>query len=247
MSPVLENGKQNEYRILLVEPPELLPEYVELRDRTWEKKVQDGVSVGKEFTNGVIYRFLGIENDQIKLTTMMYSDRMFKKAMSPSEIVSQFGESHLMIHGLTNIIMVTTDGYIAVGIKKMSTYLEKGKLAHVSGNLNKDEVEINTFEDIYRMAMLEVQQETSLNPVRDRIHFANVSKFSTCVSFNFIYLLDIPSKEVETLNRDGEFVSFEAMSTDDILKTNRSGITDFEESKNWIKEAVFETLGKVKK
>jgi hypothetical protein len=227
-----------EFSLQRVDSPPISPEYIQKRDKVWERRVREGAEVGKKFHNGVLYRYLGSDEFGIKLGLMNYSDRMFKKDMTSEEIEREFGREHNMIHCIVEVVMVTTDGKIVVGEKAMSTDLQTGRLAHVSGNMNHDEVEVNSAEDVYKMAMVEIEEEANVVPDRDKLFYVGTVQPRTYFSFNFVYLLDISSEQVDGLNKEGEFLRFKTMSVEEVLNTDQEGIPDFEDSKIWIEEAL---------
>jgi hypothetical protein len=84
------------------------------------------------------------------------------------------------------------------------------------------------------MMMREIGEETSIDLQRKRLSFGKLVANGNFASFYFIYHLDISSGEIDTIYREGEFVRLETMTPDEIVKTNRVGITDFNQSKEWI-------------
>ncbi|MCD4811877.1 hypothetical protein K8R14_04785 [bacterium] len=226
------------FTVQRIESPPISPKYIQKRDNAWKRRAQEGAEVGKEFYNGVLYRYLDFDEGGIKLGLMSYSDRLFKKDMTTDEIEREFGDEHNMIHCIVEVVMITTDGMVVVGEKAMTTDLQKGQLAHVSGNMNHDEVEVNTSEDVFKMAMMEIEEEANVQPKREKLFFVGVVQPRTYFGFNFVYLLDISSEQVNELNKEGEFLSFKTMSLDEMVNTDQKGIADFEDSKEWIEEAV---------
>ena len=230
----------SEFSIEIVNTPEVSQEYESFREEIWEQTVKEGKQVGKEFFNGEIYRLMNFDEESrtIQLGIMQYADRLLKTKISQEEIAKRFGRDHVMQHCVANGILLTSDKKLVVGIKKNSVDLKPGKLAYIGGNLNADEVEIHTFEDIYTMMMREIGEETKINPQRERLSFARLVTNGNFASFYFLYQLDISSEEIDSIHREGEFTRLETMTPEEIEKTDRVAITDFNQSKEWVESLV---------
>ncbi len=232
----------NDYEIQIVETPPLSQEYINLREDIWQTKTSEWKEAGKELFNGKLYRYMGIEEDNdfatIKLGLMSYSDRLVRTVLSKDEIVERFGTDYVMKNSCVDVIILTTDGKVAVGVKKNSVDLKQGKLGYIGGNMNADEVVVNSMEDIYTMMMKEIAEESSIIPERERLSFAKLGVSDMWVSFYFIYKLGLSSEEVNKIYKEGEFTEFIAMTPDEIVKTERPAISDMNFSKQWIKEVV---------
>ena len=226
----------SEYNIEIVDTPKVSEEYVALREEIWGQVVEEGAKVGKEFYNGQIYRLMDYneETKTIQLGIMQYADRVLKSKISQEEITSRFGRDHVMQHCVVNAILQTSDKKLVVGVKKNSVDLQQGKLAYIGGNLNADEVKVSSFEDISTMMMKEIGEETDVIPQREKLSFAKLVANGNFASFYFLYQLGIPSGEITTIFKEGEFVGLETMTPEEIISTERIGIGDFNQSKSWI-------------
>jgi hypothetical protein len=229
-----------EFNIEIVETPQVSEEYRVLREEIWQQTVEEGKQVGKEFYNGEIYRLINFDEESriIQFGTMQYADRLLKTKISQEEIVQRFGKDHVMQHCVVNAILVTSDKKLVVGVKKNSVDLKQGKLGYIGGNLNADEVKVNSFEDIYTMMLREIEEETNIDSQRERISFRKLVANGNFASFYFIYQLGISSEEIDTIYREGEFIKLETMTPNEIVSTDRVGITDFNQSKEWIESLI---------
>ena len=86
--------------------------------------------------------------------------------------------------------------------------------------------------------MTEIEEETSIIPQREKLSFSRLVANGNFASFYFTYNLGISSKEVDTIFREGEFVKFEALTPEEIVNTDRAGIADFDQSKEWVGEMI---------
>ena len=231
---------KTELNIDIVQTPPVSKEYEAFRDRIWTEAVEEGKSVGKDFYNGVLYRFVGYdeETQTVQLGLMQYSDRLLKSKISPDSIAEMFGRDHVMQHCVVNVILLTTDRRIAVGIKKNSVDLRPKKLAYIGGNLNANEVEVTKFEDIYTMMMKEIEEESSIVPEREKMDFVKLVVNGNWASFYFLYRLNLSSEEIDKIYKEGEFLEFETMTPSEIAKTERIAIGDFNDSKAWIESLI---------
>lgn len=225
-------------KIEIVEAPQLSSEYIVLREKIWEEKVQEWEKAGKEIFNGTLYRFMGTTEDTIKLSHMTYADRLVRTMLSQEEISRRFGKDHVMRNCCVDAILITTDGKIVVGIKKNSVDLVQGKLGYIGGNMNADEVEVNSFENICTMMMKEIEEESNIIPERECLSFAQLGVTDTWASFYFVYRLNVSSKNVNDIYKDDEFSQFVAMTPDEIVCADRLATEDLNLSKEWIKEVV---------
>ncbi len=234
------NTQDSEYKIEIVDSPLMSEEYKAFREKIWNQMVEEGKKVGKEFYNGKICRLVAIneETRTIQLGTMQYADRLLKTRVSLEDIGKRFGKDHIMQHCIVNAILLTSDKKVVVGVKKTSINLLQGILAYVGGNLSPDEVEVKNFEDIYTMMMTEIEEETSIIPQREKLSFSRLVANGNFASFYFTYQLDISSKELDIIFREGEFVKFEALTQEEIVNTERAGVADFDESKEWVGEMI---------
>jgi len=230
----------SDFSIEIVDTPEVSEEYKKLRDDIWEQTVEEGRQNGKEFFNGEIYRLVNFDEEGIiiQLGIMQYSDRLLKTKISQEEIAKRFGKDHVMQHCVVNCLLLTSDKKLVVGVKRNSVDLKPGKLAYIGGNLNSDEVKVNSFEDIYTMMMKEIEEETNIVPERKQLSFAKLQANGNFASFYFLYQLGISSEEIDTIFKEGEFVKLETMTPGEIVTTDRVGITDFNQSKEWIESLV---------
>lgn len=240
--PDLEIGiSEQEYQIKVVETPPLSEEYIKFRDELYQKKLEEFKEAGKPLFNGDLYRFLGIEDGNVFLGHMQYADRLVRSELSVEEIERRFGKDYVMKNACVDAIMVTTDGKIVVGVKTRSVDLKQGKLGFIGGNMNADEVQVNSFEDIYTMMSKEIEEETKVVPNREKMSFLRVGVADTWASFYFLYRLDILSEDVGTIykdSKDKEFAELITMTPEEIKNTNRAGIGDFNLTKEWIEEVV---------
>lgn len=230
------NDKYAQLRIEIVETPPLSAEYIEFRDVVWKEKVQEWSDAGKEIFNGTLYRYMGRDGNTIKLGLMTYADRLVRTKISVTEIEKRFGKDHVMQNCCVDLLPITTDGKIVVGIKKNSVDLHTDKLAYIGGNMNKEEVRVRDFEDVYSMMMVEISEESNIPLEREKLSFIKLGLADGWASFYFVYRLDIPSERIEELFKDGEFVRLVAMSREEIKKTDYPAVGDLNLSKDWIDE-----------
>lgn len=230
----------NDYEIQIVETPPLSEEYTNLREDIWKTKTSEWKEAGKELFNGALYRYMGTDDDSstVKLGLMSYSDRLVRTVLSKEKIIERFGTDYVMKNSCVDAIILTTDGKVVVGVKKNSVDLKQGKLGYIGGNMNADEVEVSSMEDIYKMMMKEIGEESGIIPERDRLSFAKLGVSDMWASFYFIYKLGLSSEEVNKIYKEGEFTEFITMTPDEIANTERPSISDMNLSKEWIKEVV---------
>lgn len=228
------------YNIEIVDTPPVSQEYKALREKIWEEIVDKGKEAGKEFFNGQVYRLMGFdeESNTIQLGLMQYADRMLKTKISQEEIINRFGKDYIMQHCVVDGILVTSDKKVVMGVKRNSVDLKEGKLAYIGGNMSADEVKVNSFEDMYTMMTKEIEEETSITPVRDRLSFARLVANGDFADFYFIYQLGIPSEDIGSIFKEGEFVRLEAMTPKEIVNTNKTCIKDVNQSKEWIESVI---------
>jgi len=227
---------KEEIKIEIVGTPPLSTGYKEFRAQVWSEKVEQWESVGKEVFNGTLYRYMGMDGDTVKLGLMTYADRLVRSEIPVSEIEDRFGTDHVMRNCTVNAIPITTDEKIIVGIKKNSVALQPFKLGYIGGNMNEDEVKVKDFEDIYSMMMVEIEEESNIQPKREKLSFEKLGVTDSWASFYFTYMLDVTSDKIGDLFKKGEFVELVSMTREDIKNNNDPAIGEFDLSKNWIEE-----------
>lgn len=240
---IIKLSKEEEKNLVLTKAQnrQLSPDYIKERDKAWEDMVEEGEKRSKKFWNGSLYSFEGfsqldMNHPIIYLGQMEYKDRLLKKKLGVENVVKKYGINHLLIHCGVGVVILTQDNKFVVGRKKMSVGLEKSLYAHVSGNLNIDEMEVNNIDDIYRFIIKEMQEEIGGEINKNNLKFTQINIFNSYCNFDFVYHMDINSEEVPKLPGSEEFESFEALSLEEILNLKVKGISDFEFSKRYLKE-----------
>lgn len=218
-------------------------EYVKERNDYWDKASLDFASKGKKIWNGKLYSFEGLDEydmdtPKIYLGEIMYSDRIFKNGKGIGYILNKYGKENISVHCGVSIVILTTDNKFIVGKKKHDLKNRIGMYSHVSGNLNVDELEVNSMKDIYKFAKKELEEETALEVEDTLLHFNHINIFNTYCSFDFIYKVPFDSTKVELVNKEDEMLEYEALTLDEILDPKCMGISDFMFSKRYLKEIV---------
>lgn len=234
-------------RIKYTGPHKFSKKYVDDRNKAWTSLVEKGAQAGKHFWNGELYTFERLiqhdfEHMVIELGSFEYKDRLFKTEVGLNEIDAIYGDGHLQTHCGVNCILYTRDKKLVIGKKKSSINLEKGIFSFVNGNLNKDELEVSDFDDIIATVKNEVEEEASIVADKSKFRFHQINHFNTYFNFEFLYPLDITSDQVSRLDKDGEFISFTALSPQEIFDLNEPMLNDLKYSKWYILDLVT-TLG----
>lgn len=228
-------------KIIHVEPRQLSTEYIKTRDHNWDNLVTEGKKAGKDFWNGTLYTFEKLDqtemnNPNLYLGEMEYKDRLFKMKLGAEKIVSMYGEDHLQVHCGVSVNIITSDKKFVIGKKKASVRLVKSIYAHVSGNLNKDEIEVSNYSDLLNSIIKEIQEETAIVVDKSLLKFNQLNIFYSYFNFDFIYSLPIHSSQISQIYKDDEFESFEAVGIEEI--ESMQGTFDFEFSKRYLKNLI---------
>jgi hypothetical protein len=230
--------EQPKINIEIVETPPISKEYLQYRTQIWDETKRKWSEAGKEIFNGTLYRFMSEEGNTIRLGLMTYADRLVRSKISIKEIGERFGEEHIMKNCCVDLIPITTDGKVVVGVKKNSVDLKQGKLGYIGGNMNADEVAVTKFDDIKTMMITEIVEESNLIPERNKLFFSRLGVTDGWASFYFTYNLGIHSANIGSIFKGGEFNQFIAMTPGEIKNTEKRGIGDFNLSKDWIDEVI---------
>jgi hypothetical protein len=230
--------EQPQINIQIVETPPISEEYQQYREQIWDETQRKWSKAGKDLFNGTLYRFMGKDGNTIRLGLMTYADRLVRSKISIQEIRRRFGVEHIMKNCCVDLIPITTDRKVVVGVKKNSVDLKRGKLGYIGGNMNTEEVSVSKFEDIYTMMIEEIKEESNIVPQRDRLSFSRLGITDAWASFYFTYNLEIHSASIGSIFKEGEFTEFVAMTPEEIKNTEKRGIGDFNLSKDWIDEVV---------
>lgn len=214
-------------------------EYIKACDVVWNELVESGKSVGKEFWNGELYTLNNLYLDETNIPVLEfgsfeYKDRLYKKNLGTTDFIANYGLNHLHSHCGACCYLITTDHKIVIGRKTTSVGLEKGILGAVGGNLNKDELEIYTFNDIFKSAIKEVEEEVNLIVNPTKFKFRQLCHFNNYYLFEFIYLLDISSQKVDSIFKPGEFIELLTFTPNELINLDTPMILDLKYSKQFL-------------
>jgi 8-oxo-dGTP pyrophosphatase MutT (NUDIX family) len=191
--------------------------YYKEREQVWAGQMAKVLARAGQMWNGEIYTLEDIRTpaeDRIALqmSTCEYKDIVFRMLKGPDYIASRYGEANLVRFTGVGCVPVTRDGKFVFGIRADRPEQGAPPIGGIGGMLNKDEMEIYSFEDIRQFMLREIQEETSLDCTVDSLRFFHLYYMVNSYHFWFTVRLPIDSSEINRFHRPGEFSSLVAIS-----------------------------------
>lgn len=219
----LEFQKDTKFSIRLVNKRRdlLSKKYIQERDKIWKEEMDKAEKKGKDFWEGEVYTIHDIlhvaaQNVHIYMDTCSYKDIVFKNKLGVRRIVSQYGINCLAEHVSVDCIPITIEGKWVFGKRNDKTMIQKGMLALIGGTLNKDEMKVQTFNDIKRYAKKEIKEETQFRKGLSIIKLHGLYHYIGKYQFLFTIKTSIESSEVDNYNSNSEFSELIALSEEEL-------------------------------
>ena len=190
--------------------------YCAEREQVWVEQMAKVLARNGQMWNGEVYTLedilSGEDRIELHMSTCEYKDIVFRMLKGQDYIASQYGAEYLVRFTGVNCVPVTQDGKFMFGLRADRPELGAPPIGGIGGTLNKDEMEIHTFEDIRRFMLREIQEETALECTLDDLRFFHLFYMASSYHFWFITRLPIHSSEINRFHRPGEFSSLLALT-----------------------------------
>ncbi len=240
---LLSEGQYNNAIIEHASVSSFPSQYIKDRNEFWDDKVKEGKKSGKKFWNGTLYTLgnIDLSNSQAPVITLgkcEYRDFAFKHTLGPDTIIEKYGKESLIKHCWVSILPVTSDGKLVCGMKDKTVRIEPDVMAYISGELNADETEVKSLNDIRDHAHKELLEESNINVTKESVKLLQIIVTRTHAEFQFMVPLKISSKEIDKVNKPGEFKKFVAMSTQELKEFQGERLEVFKRFQYQIKNFV---------
>ncbi len=220
-------------------------EYLNIRDQIWQEQLEKSKFENWELHNGEIYTIQKVITRDLLHTEIQFSTCEYKDIVLKQKIlnVNKVGVQHVEplrnefeLHATVGLILKTSDNKFVFGIRNNKTLLKSGSIGLIGGTLNKDELEIQNFDDIAIFAKKEFQEELNLNPEEFEFKFYSLNQFST--KYEFLYLVNsnldsntLISKVILT-----EFEKLVAMTKEEVIGFSSLELNAFSFAKSYIEK-----------
>lgn len=238
ISYLTNNELQN--AVFHLRPPRPLSEkYNDERELIWRQKLEKAKESGKGIWNGIVYTIEEmLQSDEetlhIVLSSCEYKDIIFRINKGRSNIIKEYGISHLPKYITLDCIPVTRDRKFVFGIRGNSTILDGGCIGLIGGTANKDEMEINCGEDLKKFMIKEIEEETRIAVEENKLSLYSINQFNAKYEFLYKLFLDIDSSEISMCHKEGEFVELLCLTADEVRKYNGPTFDAFRYSRLYI-------------
>ena len=136
-------------------PRPLSSKYNDERELIWRQELEKAKELSKAIWNGIVYTIEKMlqpdeETLHIVLSCCEYKDIIFRINKGRSNILKEYGISHLPKYITLDCIPVTRDGKFVFGIRGNSTILDSGCIGLIGGTANKNEMILDAIRDIVK-------------------------------------------------------------------------------------------------
>ena len=219
------NTELNHLTFQLQERWERSAAYIEERDQVWDIEMAKVLARQDRMWNGEIYTLEEIvpaagERITLRVSTSEYRDFIFRNVKGESYIASRFGQDYLFRGMALDCLPVTQDGKFVFGIRADWAGNGTHPVGMIGGTMNKDEMEIHTFEDVRQFMGKEIAEETDLPCLIEDLKFYGLLYQEGFFTFMFTFRLPLHSGEIGAFHRDGEFSRLVAWTRQEVLITH---------------------------
>lgn len=218
----------------------LSSEYVESRERVWATRLDEATRQGKTLWNGELYTIESLERGEALLITMStceFKDVVFRIARGLDELERSYGVRHVPRYVTVDCIPVTSDGRFVFGVRNRGTNVPGGSVGLIGGTLNRDEMHVNTFDDITRYMRHEIEEETTLVCPEGALKLFSLNRFEGKFEFLFTWQLDVPGDTVASMSKPAEFQNLLALECNEALRL-QNGLDAYRFAKAYLHELV---------
>jgi hypothetical protein len=170
----------------------------------------------------------------IVLSSCEYKDILFRIRKGRSDIIREYGISHLSKYITMDCIPVTRDGKFVFGIRGDSTIVDGGCIGLIGGTANKDEMEIKRGSDLKKFMIREIEDETGIAVDENKLSLFSINQFNAKYEFLYKLLLDTDSSEVRLSHKEKEFVELLCLSSDEVHNYTGSTLDAFRYARLYI-------------
>jgi hypothetical protein len=200
--------------------------YIEQREVFWEEKLKAVQARGAQIWNGDIYYLdaLEVKDNHIYLDLGVgsFKDLAFLIDKGTEYISSNLAESDLSCYATVLVFLKTVDGKYIFPVTNGSTYQESGKVHVLGGNLNRDEVQISSIDDIYQQASNEISEETNLTATKDLLQLDSIFINNSRCNFIFTYNHLFEENEIANISRNTELGQFKSFTKEEYLMDGKN-------------------------
>jgi hypothetical protein len=237
----LTSEEQREIVFSHVGPRTLSKEYLDEREKVWNKRTSEAQEKGQLLWNGEVYTIESIiQFDEsrivVELGSSEYKDIVFRSQFSTEKILEVFGTNHILNFITLDCIPTTTDGKAVFGVRAKGTYVQEGALGLIGGTLNKDEMTVKTMEDITDFMMKEVAEETAITLQRNSLQLFSINFFRSKYEFLYTFKLNQSSKEIKALHKEGEFSELVAFDLNELEQSHFTKLDTVRFCRNYLQE-----------
>lgn len=217
----------------------LTEEYINEREMIWNEIIAETEKLGKSVWNGIIYsidRFLQFndKNIHIVLSSCEFKDIVFKIKKGIPYIVEKFGISNVAEFITLDCIPVTTDGKFVFGLRNNTTNVDGGSIGLIGGTANKDEMEINSMTDFSNFMISEIEEETLVKVIHDKLTLYSINQFNGKYEFLYKLNLDIDSDKISEIHRNEEFSEMICLTAQEVIEYEGKMLDAFKYAKTYI-------------
>ena len=220
-------------------PRQLSEKYNDERELVWRHELERTKKSGKGIWNGIVYTIEEMlqpddETLHIVLSSCEYKDIVFRIKKGRSNILKEYGISHLPKYITLDCIPQTRDRKFVFGIRGNSTILDGGCIGLIGGTANKDEMEINCVEDLKKFMITEIKEETRIKVAENKLSLYSINQFNAKYEFLYKLFLDIDSSEISMCHKEGEFHELLCLTAVEVHKYSGPTLDAFNYSRLYI-------------
>jgi len=225
--------------IIFTGPAKSSPRYITERDEIWEQKLAKAEKENRKLWNGTIYtieKLLQIDEENLKIVLSFceFKDIVFRISKGIPYMQSAFGIDHIPKFITVDCIPISSDGKFVFGLRGNKTNVADGSIGLLGGTVNKDEMEISTFNDFTTFMIREIQEETHIKVEKERLNLFSLNQFRGKYEFLYTLDLEIESSKINTILKDDEFSEMLCLSREEVFAWNRPTVDAFRYCRNYI-------------
>jgi hypothetical protein len=209
-------------------------DYLDVRERLWEKKLKDAKEKGRQLFNGKVYtveKLVSGKDDEIiiSMSVCEYKDIILNLAYLNGETDMQ----PFYQHSYVLCLIKTIDDYYIFTETGSTMLVGAGRIDLIGGTLNQDEAVLTEFGDIRKFILKEIEEESGLQ-LEGQLDLIAIGHFNLKFGFTFQLKIDMTKDELLSKVNLSEINALIALRKSEI--TEFSGVQDpsFEQFKNYL-------------